>query len=124
MTIHTYIRSVPSLSDCVIAPTDGVHRRESAETGPVVLNILPVAGAAYYYSGTVTPWTHFVRPFFPTPIIINDTVGMRRKMPTAMIVSRFRVNGGTAINITGYNAEIDCPLPTERLRYLPCLLRC
>ena len=56
-------------------------------------------------------------PFFPTPIIINGTAGMRRKMPTAMIVSRFRVNGGTAINITGCNAETDCSLPAGRLRY-------
>ena len=58
-----------------------------------------------------------MRPFFPTPTIINGTTGMRRKMPTAMVVSGFRVNGGTAINITGYNAEKDCSLPAERLRY-------
>ena len=27
--------------------TDGVHRRESAGTGPVVLKVVPVTGAAF-----------------------------------------------------------------------------
>ena len=40
------IWSVPSLSDLAMR-TDGVHRRESAGTGPVTLKVVPVTGATF-----------------------------------------------------------------------------
>ena len=47
--------------------TDGVHRREFAGTGPVLLNVFPVTGAAL--SGIAVD--HFLYVFlFPHPNII------------------------------------------------------
>ena len=42
--------------------TGGVHCRESASTGPVVLKVVPVTGAAL-----TSPWTNNMRLHFPTP---------------------------------------------------------
>ena len=41
------IGSVPSLSSHAILRTDDVHYLESASTGPVVLKVVPVMGAAF-----------------------------------------------------------------------------
>ena len=41
--------------------TDGVRCRESADTGPVVLKVVPVTGAAF-----ASPWTNQYAPVFPT----------------------------------------------------------
>ena len=48
--------------------TDGVHRREFAETGPVTLKVVPVTGAAF--TGHHGP--NIVRLSFATP-----TLGMK-----------------------------------------------
>ena len=51
--------------------TDGVHCRECAGTGSVVLNVVPVTGAAY--SGTTV--NQFCSPlFFPHPLSVSNTV--------------------------------------------------
>ena len=41
---------------------DGIHCRESAGTGPVVIIVVPVTGAAF--SGTVLAWTNQCAPPF------------------------------------------------------------
>ena len=41
---------------------DGIHCRESAGTGPVLIIVVPVTGAAF--SGTVLPWTNQCAPPF------------------------------------------------------------
>ena len=50
--------------------TDGVHCRESAGTGPVVLKVVPVSGAAFLCSYRHGPIN--VRLYFTTP-----TIGMK-----------------------------------------------
>ena len=40
-------------------PTDGVHCRESADTGPVIPKVVPVMGAAF-----ASPWTNYCAPIF------------------------------------------------------------
>ena len=55
------IGSVPSLSGNAILRIDGVHCRESAATGPIVLKVVPVTGAAF--SG-FTLWTNSCAPLF------------------------------------------------------------
>ena len=52
---------------------DGVHSQESAGTGPVVLKVVPVTGAAF--AGHHRPTD--VRLYFPTPTII---IGMKLGM--------------------------------------------
>ena len=45
--------------------TDGVHCRESAGTGPVVLKVVSITGAAFS-----SPWTnYYYAPLFSTPTI-------------------------------------------------------
>ena len=41
---------------------DGIHFRESAGTGPVLIIVVPVTGA--FFSGTVLPWTNQCAPSF------------------------------------------------------------
>ena len=52
----------PELYQATQLRTDGVHCRESAGTGPVVLKVILVLGAAS--SGTVSPWTNQCAPLF------------------------------------------------------------
>ena len=48
-------------------PTDGVHCRESAGTGPVALKVVP-NGCCLGRS----PWTNKYVPLFPTPTIVHS----------------------------------------------------
>ena len=65
----TAIGSVPSLYQVShILRTDGVHCREFASTGPVVLKVVPVTGAAF--SGIPVHGPIFVRLSLPTPMYL------------------------------------------------------
>ena len=50
--LSTAMGSVPSLNQVTHLRTDGIHCRESGGTGPVVLRVVPVTGAAF--SGITT----------------------------------------------------------------------
>ena len=57
--------------------TDGAHCRESASTGPVVLNAVPVTGAAFAsHHGPIN-----VRLYFPTPTIGMKWACLRDRWP-------------------------------------------
>ena len=47
--------------------TDGVHCRESADTGPAALKVVAVTGAAMLFQ--VSPWTSFYASLFPHPLL-------------------------------------------------------
>ena len=62
--------------------TDGVHCREDAGTGPVVLKVAPVTGAAFAgHHGPI-----YVRLSFPTP-----TIGMKRTCVTQKLSCEYSV---------------------------------
>ena len=67
---------VPSLSGHAITFTNGVHCRESAGTGPVVLKIVPATGAAFsgitmdqLIRATLFFHTHF---WMPIPLVVSN----------------------------------------------------
>ena len=62
------IGSVPSLPGHSQMRTDGVHRRESAGTGPVVIKVVPVTDAALPRHGPIN-----VRLSF----LVRPTIGMK-----------------------------------------------
>ena len=60
------VEPVPRSSEVGHLRTDGVHRRESAGTGPAVLEVARVTSAAYSDNPMDVPMIE--RPCFPTPI--------------------------------------------------------
>ena len=83
----TAIGSVPRLTGHALLRTDGVHCRESAATGPIVLKVVPVTGAAF--AGHHGPTN--VRLLFPTPTngtiqwYITDARGTTKKKKNTAI---------------------------------------
>ena len=85
---HT-IGLVPSLSGHAIA-TDGVHCRESVGTGPVVLTVVRVTGAAF-----ASPWTKcycaplFSHTYYWYKVIMFKLLGVYQNISTAVLLYCF-----------------------------------